>query len=310
MDHETITIHRPVEGFVHEYAPRLTAFEFKNKEVQSKKIVLFIGGLTDGLLTVPYLPELSSGLDKIGWTLVQIQFTSSYMGWGTGSLERDAYEIGLLVEYLRSERGGSREKVVLMGHSTGCQDTLQYLAKYVPKEPEKQVEGGILQAAVSDREAIFHALQQQGKGWEELEELNALARNYVSEGREHEVLPKKYSDLFLGAPINAYRWLSLATKLGDDDFFSSDLTLKDNKKTFGLVKRPIMVLNSEKDQFYPDYVDKQALMTQWKSATPEKLWSPHSGLIPGALHNIGPGSAPEAVAWTVDRVCKFCTDLE
>ncbi|KAG7698819.1 hypothetical protein KL951_002083 [Ogataea haglerorum] len=310
MDHETITIHRPVEGFVHEYAPRLTAFEFKNKEVQSKKIVLFIGGLTDGLLTVPYLPELSSGLDKIGWTLVQIQFTSSYMGWGTGSLERDAYEIGLLVEYLRSERGGSREKVVLMGHSTGCQDTLQYFAKYVPKEPEKQVEGGILQAAVSDREAIFHALQQQGKGWEELEELNALARNYVSEGREHEVLPKKYSDLFLGAPINAYRWLSLATKLGDDDFFSSDLTLKDNKKTFGLVKRPIMVLNSEKDQFYPDYVDKQALMTQWKSATPEKLWSPHSGLIPGALHNIGPGSAPEAVAWTVDRVCKFCTDLE
>ncbi|ESW96626.1 hypothetical protein KL918_000582 [Ogataea parapolymorpha] len=310
MDHETITIHNPVEGFVHEYAPRLTAFEFKNKEVQSKKVVLFIGGLTDGLLTVPYLPDLSAGLDKIGWTLVQIHFTSSYMGWGTGSLERDAYEISLLVEYLRSERGGSREKVVLMGHSTGCQDTIQYLAKYGPKEPAKQVEGGILQAAVSDREAIFHELQKQGKGWEELEELNALARNYVSEGREYELLPKKYSDLFLGAPINAYRWLSLATKLGDDDFFSSDLTLRDNKKTFGMVTRPIMVLNSEKDQFYPDYVDKQALMNQWKLATPDKFWSPHSGLIPGALHNIGPGSAPGAVAWTVDRVCKFCTDIE
>ncbi|KAH3671490.1 hypothetical protein OGAPHI_000192 [Ogataea philodendri] len=305
-----LTIHQPVQGFVHEYAARLTAFEFLNSGPQSKKVVLFIGGLTDGLMNVPYLPDLAAGLDKIGWTLVQIHFSSSYLGWGTGSLKRDAEEIGQLVEYLRSERGGSREKIVLMGHSTGCQDIIQYFSKYAPEESSKHVEGGIIQASISDREAIYLELEKQGKGWKELEEMNQFAQTYVDEGRPLDVLPGRYSDLFLGAPLNAYRWLSLASKLGDDDFFSSDLTPEDNAKTFGAVYRPICVLYSEADEYVPSFVDRRAIFNQWKSVTPPGMWSEHSDFIPGALHNVGPGSAPGGVEFTVNKVVKFCKEFD
>ena len=45
-----------------------------------------------------------------------------------------------------------------MGHSTGCQDVIHYLTKTLYKEniPEtSQVQGGILQAPVSDLEALL-----------------------------------------------------------------------------------------------------------------------------------------------------------
>ncbi|CDK26277.1 unnamed protein product [Kuraishia capsulata CBS 1993] len=300
-----LTIPRPVLGIVHEYAVRLTAFEFKNSGNQSDKVVVFIGGLTDGLMNVPYLPNLAECLDGIGWTLVQINFSSSYQGWGTGSLMRDADEISQLVAYLRGEKGGSRKKVVLFGHSTGCQDIVQYISKLKPTDPLKQIDGGIIQASISDREAIYMELESQGKGWAELEELNQFAQSYVDEGRSLDVLPKRYSDLFLGAPLNAYRWLSLAKKLGDDDFFSCDLTPEDNQATFGKIDRKLCVLYSEADEYVPSFVDRHKIFEQWRSVTPPEYWSEFSGFIPGALHNIGPGSAPGGVEWALDRTVKF-----
>ena len=43
---------------------------------------------------------------------------SSFDGWGYSSLVQDAEEISALAKYIR---GIGREKIVLSGHSTGCQ---------------------------------------------------------------------------------------------------------------------------------------------------------------------------------------------
>lgn len=44
--------------------------------------------------------------------------TSSYLGWGTGSLARDVEDMAQAVEYFRN-RTEEGKKVVIMGHSTG-----------------------------------------------------------------------------------------------------------------------------------------------------------------------------------------------
>lgn len=59
------------------------------------------------------------------WSIAEVLLSSSYRGWGTSSLAKDAKEIAECVEYFSKLRPG--KKVVLMGHSTGCQDCLEYL---------------------------------------------------------------------------------------------------------------------------------------------------------------------------------------
>lgn len=44
-----------------------------------------------------------------------------------------------------------KEKIILMGHSTGCQDAMQYL---LTKHSDTPINGAILQASCSDREAF------------------------------------------------------------------------------------------------------------------------------------------------------------
>lgn len=75
------------------------------------------GGLGDGLGTVGYIYSLAEALGKASWSFIHLLLFSAYSGFGHGSLEQDAKEIGKIVEYLRNERG--KKKIVLMGHSTG-----------------------------------------------------------------------------------------------------------------------------------------------------------------------------------------------
>ena len=43
---------------------------------QHKKHVLLISGLTEGLMSIAYASPLASALDKIGWSLVQVQVSN------------------------------------------------------------------------------------------------------------------------------------------------------------------------------------------------------------------------------------------
>ncbi len=123
-----------------------------------------------------------------------------------------------------------------MGHSTGTQDIMAYL---LPEAARAPLDGAILQAPVSDREAFAEpAHVQAGK----------IAQDMVNNGKGEDLIPEEHAKAF-GFPgvelryLTAYRcwslvcsgWVELpassgaATRLmasrisGDDDFFSSDL---------------------------------------------------------------------------------------
>ncbi|CAX42735.1 conserved hypothetical protein [Candida dubliniensis CD36] len=305
------------KGIVHTYGFNLTAFEFTTSDSKktSPNVILFVGGLGNGLLNVPYLPQLADSAsnefqsaDGGSWSLVQVLLSSAYQGWGTSSLDRDAFELQSAIEYFRSERGGNRQKIVIMGHSTGCQDVIHYLTKTLYKEniPEtSQVQGGILQAPVSDSEAL-----SSGRDPAKYEALiQRVYEEYISKGRENEILPQEYRKITWGMPTSAYRFYSLASKRGDDDYFSSYLTEDDYKNSFGKVNKPLLVLYGSIDEFVPEYVDKEKLVSKWKQSTPSQYWSEHSQIIKGATHNLGDGSDAGVIDYLVSVVKKFISDL-
>jgi hypothetical protein len=59
------------------------------------------------------------------WTIAEVLLSSSYRGWGTSSLQKDVKELAECVGYFSSLRPG--REIVLMGHSTGCQDVMEYV---------------------------------------------------------------------------------------------------------------------------------------------------------------------------------------
>ncbi|KAK9365365.1 hypothetical protein V1509DRAFT_633223 [Lipomyces kononenkoae] len=296
-----MTSNSAFSGTLHAYSTRLVAFEFgTSTSTPHKNVLLFIGGLGDGLLTVPYVPQLAASIDSWGWSLVQLLISSSYRGWGAGDLARDASEIEEAVSYFSKLRGG---KVVLMGHSTGCQDTIYYLTRHTASLENSKLAAGILQAPVSDREAMQHLFPDQ------YSELLEFAVSEANACRGQEFLPKRYSDLFFSTPITADRWVSLAKKLGDDDFFSSDIESEILKTTFGVISVPLLVLYSGSDEFVPGTVDKEQLISRWKAATSGNIWNSLSGVIKGGKHNLGEGSDPGSVDITISKVSEFLRGL-
>lgn len=185
-----------------------------------------------------------------------------------------------------------------MGNSTGCQDVLGYLS--FPPTPDEEraggrerprVDGGILQAPVSDREAIEMIYPRN-----DLERYNKLAQRYVSDGKANEMLPNEVSLPFLGARTTASRWLSLSSPAplhnGQDDLFSSDLPASRFADTFGVAGRrgaKLLILYSGDDAFVPKYVDKEALVGRMRKAFEEGGGSGGergSGVVGGASHTV------------------------
>lgn len=295
-----------VRGTVHEYSYKKTAFEFNEDDKVAENVVVFIGGLTDGLMTVQYLPKLAKALSSLGnWVLIQGLLTSSYMGWGQSSLQQDNVEIGKLVSYLRSEKGGSRKKIVLMGHSTGCQDTIRYLCNYCYQDKfmeSMEIDGGILQAPVSDREGIA-----QEVGEDKLDELVEQVKvEYLDKGLKNQMLPLNFTKVSMGWPTTAYRFYSLFLKYGDDDFFSTYITDDELKETFGKIKKPFLSLYGDEDQYTPNFVDKEELITRWQKASDEKYWSKLSKVLLKANHTV---DNPEATEDLIETVKKFVLSI-
>lgn len=304
------------KGIVHTFGFNLTAFEFTNDlENVSPNILIFIGGLGNGLLNVPYVPQLAQAAsskfnskDGNSWSLVQVLLSSANNGWGTSSLDRDISELQSAIEYFRSERGGKRQKVVIIGHSTGCQDVIHYLTKALYKDglpKAAQVQGGILQAPVSDQEAL--RLGRDPKNFEEL--VQTVHDEYISQGKSNEILSEKYRRIAFNVPVTAYRFYSLASQRGDDDYFSSYLNQEDFQNSFGKINKPVLILYGGSDEFVPDYVDKQELVAKWQKATSSQYWSKYSGIIKGGKHNLGEGSDEGAVNELIERVTAFINDI-
>ncbi|GAV60927.1 DUF1749 domain-containing protein [Cephalotus follicularis] len=223
-------------------SPIQVAFKTGNYKQQ----VIFIGGLTDGFFATEYLEPLAIALDNEKWSLVQLLMSSSYSGYGTSSLQQDASELDQLISYLINKEDS--EGVVLVGHSTGCQDIVHYMRTNAACS--RAVRAAILQAPVSDRE--YKATLPETAA------LIDLASNMIKEGRGSELMPREADP---SAPISAYRYHSLSAYMGDDDMFSSDLSDDQLRMRLGhMSNTPCQVIFSMADEYVPEYVDKKALV--------------------------------------------------
>lgn len=294
---------------IHKYTESLTAIEFGPQDTTPKNFLVFIGGLGDGFLTVPYMPMLAESISKqFGqeWVVVEALIRSSYLGFGTGSLNRDCFDLSMLVKFLRQKRGRADSKVILMGHSTGCQDVMQYITKFIKEranEPLIALNACILQAPVSDREAIIN-----DSNVTEINELLKLSKEYIEKGMGEEMLPLRSQKYTFGSPVNANRFSALLSVGGADDYFSSDLSDEENIKLFGKIEVPVLFLLGERDEFVPESVEKEALLSSWKKACTPCFWSVHSKIIPGATHKLDSGSAENSVEILLSSILDFIKD--
>ncbi|KAF8063709.1 SPAPB24D3.06c [Scenedesmus sp. PABB004] len=233
-----------MQGTLFKYGPGAAHVAFKSQPPAHgvapapARAVVLLGGLTDGLLFAPYAPHLERAAARLGWTLVQAQLSSSCAGWGLASLDADADELRLLSDCLRTRHGVAAW--VLVGHSTGCQDAVRYVQRH--RAHDDALAGVVLQAPVSDREYLGMT-----PGWAELE---APARAMVAAGRGDEVLCRARD--WDGAAVSAARFLSLWARGGDDDCFSTDLTLEELRRILGPLRGlPCAIIQSGEDETVP-----------------------------------------------------------
>ncbi|KAL4933408.1 putative siderophore biosynthesis lipase/esterase [Aspergillus undulatus] len=363
-------------GILHHYTETLVTFEFTTSATPKPHSLLFVGGLGDGLATTSYMADLARALQPTDWSLFTLNLTSSYSAWGLGHLDRDTNEIAQCLNYIRDYKSGKfasnnnnntasnlKEqlsatkpgKIVLMGHSTGSQCVIHYLSKPNPFNTRKAfdaelqhtlrptLDGAIMQAPVSDREAIQYVLSTgwMGRTSEEVKKIYAdiekLARDEVARhpDPDHDVLLPLHMTGVIGypgnVPLSARRFLSLVSPgspatPGEDDMFSSDLGHEQLQQTFGKIRSggllmaggKLMVLMSGADQAVPGWVDKERVLETWRGVVDgereegeSEIWDGvGSGLIPGASHALSNDDQAEPRRDLVRRVMGYLKGVE
>ncbi|KAF7511686.1 hypothetical protein GJ744_003849 [Endocarpon pusillum] len=329
------------DGRLHRYWPErnLTLFEYQPSgdatwyNLAGANTLIFISGLGGSFVSVPYVPLLASYIHQVpNWSLMEIQLSSSGVGWGTADLCQDVEEIGKAVEYLRGSTANSNAdtavtsrtgKIVLMGLSTGCQDVLHYLY-HNPEQKRPPVDGAILQAAVSDREGLVMMCERDEhvqRAFEECLRISLESQTEDSKGKISTLPPETTS--LVGWPrglVSCKRFLSLVSpsspeRPSDDDLFSSDLSDETLSKTFGAVAKSgrltpsrlcgisILVTLSAEDEYTPPTVNKGALIKRWAAALENghATMAPPSGVIAKASHAIKEHAAQFDLVYRVLR---------
>jgi hypothetical protein len=299
-----------IAGELFLYAGGRAAFESSAANtLHSPNKVILLGGLSDGFMPTPYTASLTLAAaaaccveQSQGWSVVQPVLSSSYTGFGHGSLERDSRELDELLQYLVEHR--SCQNVCLVGHSTGCQQTVHYLQHGLATYRE-MVQVAVLQAPVSDRE---HDMTEPN-----YTKYVTLAQAMIAEGKGQEMMPR---DAFW-APITAQRLLDLHLTGGSDDLFSSDFSdaeLASRLAHVGVNCPSTLVVWSGSDEYVPKTVDGTTLMNRLVSAMNSALdgqasVSAAKGLyLANGNHNLssGPGDAEVFAA----QVCLLLSRVE
>lgn len=306
-------------GILHRYAPKLVAFEHAPANATQtppnstpKNLLLWIGGLGDGLLTVEYPSRIAPQLPS-SWSIVEVLISSSYEGWRTGNLARDAAEIHECIKYFRSQPEEKDRRIVLMGHSTGCQDIMEYLVgggwedRLASGGP---IYGAILQGGVSDREAAAMESRDEA-GQQKLQFVIDKAKRLIDLGKGNDIISEEGHPL--AGPndpgVSAYRTYSLLAPGGDDDYFSSDLNesvLEQNFGSLAIHAKATMFLLGERDQYVPEHIDRVTMIDRWATIIRKygHVDTENGGVVPGATHNLN-GDSEEVVEDLVGRVVRF-----
>ncbi|KAK4051448.1 hypothetical protein OIV83_002932 [Microbotryomycetes sp. JL201] len=308
----------PVPGTLHQFSsdPELTCFEHAVSGGPSSNVVLIIPGLNGSYPPVPYTRKLSRHIQQHcpGWTVVELGgMTSAGAGWGASSVLQDAKEIAQCVTYL--EQVCNKQKIVLMGHSTGCQDAIAYthLRAQQPSSAS-EVAGIILQAPLSDREFVLATAPTKV--------LPLIVTQYPGltphPGQTYkDFVDKRLSDLFgtkLG--ITYERWNSLTSKAESDkitweneDYFSSDMSSKRWRNVFEPIRQqqtPTLVVLGGKDEGYARGMDTANKLWQKFKDAAEGLLSAHSLINAESDHAVSDDASRQQL---FDAVTRFIKDL-
>ena len=243
-------------GHLYLYAAGRSAFESPGNSIERANKLILLGGLSDGLWPVPYTHLLYETAihSNPHWSLVQPILSSSYLGFGHGSLERDTRELGELFACLMQQQQESsvsqQQSFAMAGHSTGCQNAVHYMKHGAFKDRLKVI---ALQAPVSDRE---HAQLVEDDYAQNLETAQTMRHN----GQAEEMMPRSA----FWAPITASRFLDLQENGGTDDFFSSDYTDDQLVERLGHVgevaDRQVLVAFSGADEYVPAAVGDSSVL--------------------------------------------------
>lgn len=298
-----------------------------NSDLSLPHSLVFIGGLTDSLGSVSYLERVAQGIAPFGFSVTQLQLSSSLGGWGYCSLEGDAQEIALGVQWLRKK---GKDKIILMGSSTGCQDIMQYLS-YPDRGENTGIDAAVLQAPVSDREAWeYDSDDDDPEAIRRLDDATKL----VKEGKGYQLLPRKVapqlpkgpenatSDTKVGnvgavndPPMTAYRYWSLYAKGGDDDYFSTlDFTPEQMLHIWqagskGLKKDSkghILALVGAEDETIPrPKITPESIVKAWRDAVHDKPdVRARFEILPGASHQVEDAAAQIVLAAKIRELIK------
>lgn len=405
------TVRGGLRGELFVYGPNRVAFESLLLSVTTSASLphpmnkcILLGGLSDGLLPVPYTvplsdvvcshnsntmhqtsvdsdndddvdhrQELQQQLDysnmhhehqQQSWSLLQPLLSSSYTGFGHGSLDRDVSEMDELIQYVikdtvgtlppptsftksfntnasnqgmigaehqqsnqkESETRTTAPKIVLIGHSTGCQQIVHYLKHGTYRS---YITAAVLQAPVSDREAatIYHPTipsststttpniqteqEREQQHQQQLQHYIEYAKTMkLEQNKGNEMMPREA----FWAPISINRYYDLMVRYdGLDDYFSSDYNTAElvNKLShISLLQSTlyrVIVAYSGKDEYVPKYVDTKqlterlcdAMNTKSSPSTADTTSTTSTNIaqpfyIPNGNHNLSSSSGLDA----------------
>jgi hypothetical protein len=160
--------------------------------------------------------------------------------------------------------------------------------EYLTGEDSQQrakIDGAILQAGISDREALV--AMDPG-----LPEALDVAKGLIDAGKGEDIISSKYTlHLYGPTPVTARRFYSLSAKGGDDDYFSTDLSDEELQKTFGSIPTDtgFCILFSGKDEYVAEDLDRVGLVERWlqlAKTAGANVDEKNSGVIEGASHSL------------------------
>lgn len=190
---------------------------YKN-DVISEKTIVFINGLGGNILSFAYNTRLNEYCIKHNISLVIPQLRSM-PNFQIAPIESD-------IEDLKNVLSTIKGSVVLMGHSTGCNDIILYLKDHL----SDKIKGAVLQAPVSDPESTCR---------------NTVKKNIDLINNSNQ------SNLYIELPNMGLwlkkRYLSLYSTYSKEDVFSS--YLDDSVFSYWKDKIKILSVLSGADEF-------------------------------------------------------------